>query len=271
MTTAELKEKIKKTKKEALTLCMEGGYGPISSAFSCADIVCTLYYEIMRLDPANPDWEERDRLILSKNHAGIIVMPVLRDLGFISAEEYGTILKIGSERTSHTDIRFPGMEFSGGALGIGLGVAAGIAYAAKTDRHDFLTFCILGDAECCEGSVWESSMFAGTQKLRNLIAIVDNNGLAVTDYTSNMIDMSRMRDKWEANGWDVLQINGHCADELLSVLGSVRNRPSEKPLCIIADTRKGKGIRFMEGQLGWHGTLPKKDQMEEALAQLEEE
>ncbi len=271
MTTDELRKKIRKTKIEALSLCMQGGYGPISSAFSCADIVCELYYEVLRIDPKRSDWDERDRLIISKNHGGIIVMPVLRELGFINDTEYESILKIGSERTSHTDIRFPGMEFSGGALGIGLGVAAGIAYAARMERKNFLTFCIVGDAECCEGSVWESVMFAGTQKLRNLVVIVDKNNLAVTDYTYNMIDMSNLDERWKSFGWDVIHINGHSIDDLRFAFKDVRTRQSERPLCIVADTKKGKGLDFMEDRVGWHGVLPKKEQLKEAIRQLEEE
>lgn len=239
--------------------------------FSCAEIVGILYYEIMRYRLEEPDWPDRDHFIMSKNHASVMMMPIMNDVGLISDAEYATIMREGSTRTYHTNIHLPHMEFSGGALGIGLGVAAGIAKADQMNRREGLTFCIVGDAEECEGAIWESVLFAAQNRLKNLIVIVDQNRLGVSDYTQNMLPLEPLAEKWSAFGWETRRANGHDLGQLADALKDVRTRKSEKPLCIIADTVKGKGMKFVENQLLWHGTVPRGEALALAYRQLEEE
>lgn len=263
-----LKSKIKKAKLEVLDLCVKAGYGHPSSAYSLSEILAVLYYEFLRFDLMNTHWEMRDRLIISNNHASVMLFPILHDLGFISDDEYSSIMNLGSERTSHTNIRFPGMEFTGGSLGIGLGVAAGIAMASKLDNLNFLTVCIVGDAECCEGSIWEAAMFAGHNHLNNLIVIYDNNNMGVTDYTEQMIGINPIADKWQSFNFETKRINGHDLLQIRSTLSAIRFRSSTQPLCIIADTIKGHGCSIMENKLFWHGVVPKDKNLELAYKSL---
>ena len=271
MELGELREKVLMAKKHTLELCMKARHGHISSAFSCAEIVAVLYYEVMRYSVNDPYWSDRDHFIMSKNHASIILMPILNDIGFISDSDYKTVMSEGSERTHHTNINFPGMDFTGGALGIGLGMACGLAKAAKLKNNPCLTFCIVGDAECCEGSIWESVMFAGHNRLNNLVVIVDNNNMGVTDYTENMIQMEPMEERWRSFGFETRRVNGHDLESLLRVFADVRERKDDRPLCIIADTLKGKGLSIMENKLLWHGTVPGTEYEKQAFHELEEE
>lgn len=271
MNEIDLRAKVQEAKRRVLELVVRAGHGHPTSAFSCAEIVATLYYNVMHYRVDEPDWADRDRFIMSKNHASIMLYPILNDLGFILNEEYKTIMMEGSSRTYHTNIDFPGMEFTGGALGIGLGFAAGIAHAALLERREFLTFCLVGDAECCEGSIWETVMYAAHNHLHNLVAIVDQNNMGITDYTSNMIQMEPIEDKWRAFGWEARRVNGHDLKELEHVFADVRTRSSDKPLVIVADTLKGKGVELMENKLLWHGNIPKGEQVELVFQQLAEE
>lgn len=271
MEIAELREKVRETKKRTFELCMRARHGHPSSAFSCAEIAVTLYYEIMRYSIENPDWEGRDRLIMSKNHASIVLYPILNDLGFISDEEYATIMVPGSERTYHTNIKYPAMEFSGGSLGIGLGMACGMAKALKLRDDKCVVFCIIGDAECCEGSIWEAAMFAGHNNLNNLVVIVDNNNMGLTDYTENMIVMEPLEQRWGSFNFETRRINGHDLSSLVNALSDVHDRLDLRPLCVIADTIKGKGLSIMENKLLWHGVVPNMDYEETAYRELEEE
>ncbi len=266
-----LRQKVREAKIRTLKLCINGGYGHPSSAFSCAEIVAELYYEVMRFHPDDPDWEGRDRFLMSKNHASVMLYPILNDLGFIPDDEYDGIMSQGSERTYHTNIKFAGMDFTGGALGIGIGMAAGYAMAAKLRRADWLTFCVVGDAECCEGSVWEAAMFAAHNRLRNLVVIVDDNNMGVTDYTENMTDLEPMDARWGAFGFETRRVNGHSIPELREALRDVRTRTDPRPLCVVADTVKGKGASVMENKLFWHGRVPTEADAEAIYRELEEE
>lgn len=273
--TRYLRDKTYQAKRKVLDMVCQAGMGHLSSAFSCAEILTVLYYEIMNIDPQYPDLPVRDRLIISKNHASVMQYPILADLGFFPASELESFLAPTLGQThyfgSHSKLSIPGVDFAGGSLGIGLGVAAGIAYAAKFDGNSYMTFCLLGDGECGEGSVWEAAMFAAHNELSNLIAIIDRNRLAITDFTESMLALEPLTDKWKSFGWEVCRCNGHRIDGLISCLGDVRNRKSKKPLCVIADTVKGKGVEFIEGQLNWHGAVPKKGDIDVAYASLERE
>jgi len=270
-----LRDKTYQAKRKVLDMVVRAGMGHLSSAFSCAEILSILYYDAMNVDPCNPSWIQRDRLVISKNHASIMQYPILADLGFFDVPELETFLTpIMNQRYylgSHAKLSIPGVDFAGGSLGIGLGVAAGIAYAAKVDGNAYLTFCLLGDGECCEGSVWEAAMFAAHYSLDNLIAIVDRNQLAITDFTENMLALEPFAEKWQSFGWETRTCDGHNIGELLDCLQDVRNRQISRPLCIIANTVKGKGIGFIENKLNWHGAAPKQDNIDKAYAELERE
>ncbi len=267
----DLAKKVAQIKHKCLELCVNAGVGHITSAFSCAEIVTVLYYEIMNINPNNPNWRERDRFVMSKNHASVITYPILADLGFIKEDEINTFLKDGSLFCLHSKINIPGIDFAGGALGIGIGTACGLAYAAKQDNSKRITFCIIGDGECYEGSVWEAALFASHNKLNNLILILDRNQLCITDFTEKMLALNSLEDKFSSFGWEVRTINGHLLSEIEESMKDIRTRNSEKPLCIVANTIKGKGIAFMENNVLMHGVAPRGDKAALAFEQLEED
>jgi transketolase len=226
--------------------------GHIGGALSCTDILVALYHGgILKVRPTDEDWSARDRFILSKGHVGSALYVVLADLGFFDAAEL-TRLNRGGILGEHPDRGIPGVEIDSGSLGHGLGIGTGIALAAKLDGKSYRTVVLLGDGECYEGSVWEAAMFAAHQRLDNLVAIVDRNGQVVNDYTESINRLAPMRSKWEAFGWDVREIDGHSFGELHDALGDLHTRRAEKPLVVIANTIKGKGVSFMERQLAWH-------------------
>lgn len=263
----DLSKKVLKVKKKCLDMCIAAGAGHVTSAFSCVEIVATLYYEVMNINPQKPFWEDRDRFVMSKNHASVITYPVLEDLGFLSKGSCDTFLQDGSPIGIHTKQTVPGVDFCGGALGIGIGVACGLAYAAKLDKKSWLTFCLVGDGECYEGSVWEAAMFASAKDLNNLVVFVDRNQLCITDFTEKMLPLESLPRKWDAFGWEVREINGHDTKQIKNALGDVRQR-TEKPLCIIANTIKGNGVSFMENQPLWHGRAPIKENAQEAQREV---
>ena len=244
------------------------GFGHLTSAYSCAELAVVLWYEKMRYKGDNPEWPDRDRFIMSKGHAAGILFPIFEDLSLMKKEEIEEAVKIGGCFTKLQKLYLPGYEFYGGSLGIGLGLGAGLAFGAKMNCENWLTFAILGDAECYEGSIWEAAMFAGHNKLNNLVAIVDRNYLGITDFTENMLALEPMEDKWKACNWDVKRINGHNIEEILDALSGVHLRKSSKPLCIIAETVKGNGIEFMSNKNLMHGVIPKGDEIERAFKEL---
>jgi len=267
----ELQKKVKQVKRQALEMCLNVKMGHLTSGYSCAEIVTVLYYCIMNIDCKNPNWEKRDRFIMSKNHGSLIVYPILADLGFFEQDRLMTFDCDGSNLGGHSKLEIPGVDFAGGALGIGLGVAAGLAYGARLKGEDYYTYVILGDGECYEGSVWEGAMFAGHHRLEHLVAIVDKNHMSASDDTKVLLSQEPLADKWRSFGWNVIEVDGHDIKELRDVFSSVKQNKVQKPTCIIADTVKGKGIEFLRCK-GFHGTLPfGEGQITNAYASLEEE
>jgi transketolase len=264
-----IRQKTSEAKMRTFTMCVDAGKGHLTSAYSCAEIIAVLYYDVMRHDPQNPTWENRDRFIMSKNHGTVIQYPFLADLGYFPEEELGTYMQDGGRLAGHSYRVVEGIDFSGGSLGIGLGVGAGLAYAAKMDSHDWLTFVLIGDGECYEGSIWEAAMFASHNKLGNLVAILDRNGLACTDFTESMLRLEPLGKKWQAFGWDVKHVDGHDVNGLLAVFQDIHCFNSERPLVIIAETVKGNGIDFMCNNPFAHGQVPTGDNITHAYAQLE--
>ena len=225
------------------------GKGHIGGAFSCTDILVSLYYGgILKYDSKNPKWNQRDRFILSKGHAAIALYAILADTGYYSSSEL-RLFNSGGLLGEHPDTNIPGIEINSGSLGHGLGVGAGMALAAKLDKKDYITYVLLGDGECYEGSIWEAAMFASHHNLDNLITIIDRNGLCIHGLTEEIIALDPLEKKFEAFGFSVTIINGHNFDEILSTLSSNK---SKKPKLIIADTIKGKGVSFMENNASWH-------------------
>ena len=264
-----LEEKANWVRRQTLEMIVSANKGHIGGAFSCTDILVALYYGgILHVDPSNPNWSQRDRFILSKGHSCTALYAVLADLGFFPTSELSSFCQKGSMLGGHPDRNIPGIEADTGSLGHGLGIAAGLALCAKIDKKDYITIVLLGDGECHEGSVWEAAMFAGHHQLNNLIAVVDRNRQCVTDFTEDCNRLEPFAEKWRAFNWDVRDVNGHSFEELLGAFGDLRSRDSTRPLMVIANTIKGKGISFMEGRIAWHHGVPAGENLKIARQEL---
>lgn len=258
----QLKEKAKEIRKKTFEMVINAGKGHLGGSFSCLEILVYLYYErILKFDSKNPKWEGRDIFILSKGHASNSLYVILADLGYFPIEETINFLKDDSLLGQHCDVNVPGIEIITGSLGHGLGVISGIALGHKLDGKKNLHFVILGDGESQEGSVWEAAMFASHHRLNNLIAFTDRNMLGSEDFTENTAGLEPLADKWRAFGWDTRVIDGHSFEEISKVLADCRNRQGDKPLMIIANTIKGKGISILENLPRAHHTLPKGEEI----------
>ena len=243
----------------------------IGAIFSVAEIMAVLYSGVLHVDPAQPKMPERDRLILSKGHAGASVYAALAERGFFPVEELATHYANGSNLSGHVSHKgVPGVEFSTGSLGHGLSVAAGMALGAKKDRADWRGFCVLGDGECDEGSVWEAALQAHQYQLDNLIAVVDHNRMQSLDFCENTLALEPFGDKWRAFGWNVIGVDGHDTAALQAAFAQAKeNRGTGRPTVILARTVKGKGVSFMENDILWHYRTPQGEEYEAALKELE--
>lgn len=264
-----LKQKTKEIKRSCLEMCVRAGIGHVTTAFSCAEIMTALYYRIMNIDVSKPNWDDRDRFIMSKNHGSVITYPILADLGFIDESALMTFMADGSHIGGHSKICVNGVDFSGGSLGIGLGVACGLAYGARLSGKKYKTYVLVGDGECYEGSIWEAAMFAGSHGLNNLVVILDRNGMACTDFTEHMLRQESLKDKWIAFNWEVIEIAGHNMGEVVSALEYAQKNSGIKPICVIAQTIKGNGIDFMSNNPLMHGVAPKGEQIAMAFKQVD--
>lgn len=269
--TKYLQDKANEIRESTLDMCIRAKTGHVTSSFSCAEILTSLYHGgILRCDPKNPKMEERDRFVLSKGQASPILYATLADSGFFPKEWLGRFCEADGKFGVHLQHDVPGVEITTGSLGHGLGIAAGMALAAKMDRKDYFTVALLGDGECYEGSIWQAAMFASHNKLNNLIGIVDRNWLCVTDFTENLVQLNPMDEKFKAFGWDVKEINGHSVYEIFKALDGFRSNRRDRPYMIIADTVKGKGVSFMENQIAWHGLAPTGEYADQAKRELKE-
>ena len=243
----------------------------IGAIFSLAEIMATLYTGVLNVDPANPKMPGRDRLILSKGHAGAAVYAALAERGFFPVEELSTHYANGSRLSGHVSHKgIPGVEFSTGSLGHGLAVAAGMALGGRMDQADWRVYAVLGDGECDEGSVWEAALQARQYKLDNLIAIIDRNRMQSLDFSENTIALEPFADKWRAFGWHTQVCDGHDVDALRAAFERAKaNRGTGKPSVIIAETTTGKGVSFMENDILWHYRTPQGEEYEAALRELE--
>lgn len=268
MTINDLEDKALWLRRELFEMAMRQKQGHIPSSYSCADIVTALYYGgVLKYKEGEPDWEGRDRVIISKGHAAMVLYPILADIGYFPVGELQRFTEPGGLLGMYADFRIPGIEGISGSLGHGLGMGAGFALAARQDGHDYRTFVVLGDGECYEGSIWESAMFAAHHKLDNLVAIVDRNELCILGRTEDLVALGDLEKKWRGFGWEVISIDGHNFTEIGDAFARV-GKSNGHPLAIIADTVKGKGISFMEGRSEWHNRMPSEEQLAQARGEL---
>ncbi|MDO5144170.1 MAG: transketolase [bacterium] len=243
----------------------------IGSIFSVAEIMAVLYARVLNVRPEKPLWEGRDRLILSKGHAGAAVYAALAERGFFPVEELATHYANGSRLSGHVSHKgVPGVDFSTGSLGHGLAVAAGMALGAKKDGAPWRVFAVLGDGECDEGAVWEAALQAHQFQLDNLIAVVDHNHMQSLDDCEKTLALEPFADKWRAFGWHTMVVDGHDTAALEAAFDAAEaNRGSGRPSVILAETVKGKGVSFMEHDILWHYRTPQGEEYEAALRELE--
>ncbi|MDD4188597.1 MAG: transketolase [Eubacteriales bacterium] len=264
----QLKEKSNELRSAILEMLCEAGSGHSGGSLSSIDILNVLYNNVLRHDPKNPSWSERDRFILSKGHVCPALYAVLADCGYFDKKELLTLRKFGSMLQGHPDMhKTPGIEVSSGSLGQGLSVSVGIALAAKINGDKIRTYCLTGDGEMQEGQIWEALMAAGHYKLDNLCGIVDKNELQIDGEVKDVMDIDPLTDKIKAFKWNTIEINGN---DVIQIEKAFREAAEYKgkPTMIIARTIKGKGVSFMENVCGWHGVAPNKEQLKSALAEL---
>ena len=263
-----LKEKAKEIRRSIVSMITEAKSGHPGGSLSATDILTALYFSEMNVDPANPKMEGRDRFVLSKGHAAPAIYATLAEKGYFSKDELMTLRKFGSRLQGHPDMKkLPGIEISTGSLGQGLSVANGMALNAKMFNENYRTYVILGDGEVQEGQIWEAAMTAAHYKLDNLCAFLDSNNLQIDGNVTEIKGVEPLDKKWEAFGWNVIKIDGHDFEQILSALDKAREC-KDKPTMVIAKTIKGKGVSFMENVCGFHGVAPTLEELERALAEL---
>lgn len=268
MNINDLEDKALWLRRELWDMVMRQRKGHIPSTYSCTEIMVALYYGgVARCTPGQPDDPNRDRIIVSKGHAAMVQYPILADLGYFDKSELARFTQPGGLLGMYADFRIPGIEGISGSLGHGVGMGAGMALAARQDEADFRSFVIVGDGECYEGSIWESAMFAAHHKLENLITIVDRNELCILGKTEELLELGQLEDKWRSFGWETLSVDGHSFGELMDAFSQI-GMTRGKPLAIIANTVKGKGISFMEGRSEWHNKMPSDELMAQARDEL---
>jgi transketolase len=264
----KLEETAKQLRRDIIAMLVEAGSGHPGGSLSAVEILTYLYFAEMQIDPQNPTWPDRDRFVLSKGHAAPVLYAALTERGFFPREELFTLRKIDSRLQGHPDMKkIPGVDMSTGSLGQGISAAVGMGLAGKLDQKAYRVFALLGDGEIEEGQVWEAAMAAAHYQLDNLIAFLDYNGLQIDGPVREVMSPEPIEDKFRAFGWHVERINGHSFTEIAAAVETAK-RVEDKPSMIIADTVKGKGVSFMENQVGWHGNAPSREQAEKALVEL---
>jgi transketolase len=268
MSLEDMKAKAKQLRRHIIEMTAEAGSGHPGGSLSSADIVTALYFRVLRHDPHNPHWPDRDRFILSKGHAAPLLYAALAESGYFPADELLTLRKLGSRMQGHTDRGVtPGVEMSSGALGQGLSFSIGVALAARLDGQGHRIYVLLGDGECDEGQVWEAAMAAAHYKLDNITAIVDRNGLQIDGWCCDVMNTEPLPDKWRAFGWHTIEVDGHDMEQLIGAFEQAKTIKG-KPTMIIAHTIKGKGVSFMENKAEFHGKAPTAEQAKRALKEL---
>jgi transketolase len=263
-----LTEKATQIRKDIVTMICKSKSGHPGGSLSAADIVSTLYFNEMNIDPKNPKMADRDRFVLSKGHAAPVLYAALAEKGYFDRELLGTLRKFGSPLQGHPDMRkLPGVDISTGSLGQGLSVANGMALSAKLDNKSYRTYVLLGDGEVQEGQVWEAAMTSAHYNLDNVCAFLDSNNLQIDGNVDKVMGVEPLDDKWRAFGWNVIVIDGHNFEEILGALEAAKAHKGQ-PTMVIAKTTKGKGISFMENVCGFHGVAPTPEETDKALEEL---
>ena len=269
MNNLELSKIANEVRKDVIKSIHAAKSGHPGGSLSVADIITYLYFEEMNVDPQNPQWSDRDRFVLSKGHVAPALYATLAEKGFFPKEDLLTLRHVGSYLQGHPDMKgIPGVDMSSGSLGQGVSCAAGMAVAAKLDNKDFRVYAVTGDGEIEEGQIWEAAMFAGFRKLDNLVVVVDNNNLQIDGAIDEVCSPYPIDKKFEAFNFHTIVIDGNDFDEIRAAFKEARETKG-KPTAIIAKTVKGKGVSFMENQVGWHGKGPNDEECKNALEELE--
>ena len=265
----ELEKLAKKIRLGIIDEVYYGKSGHPGGSLSIADIMTVLYFDEMNIDNENPNWEDRDRLVLSKGHCSPALYAALAYRGFFPVEDLKTFRNINSYLQGHPDKKnIPGVDMSTGSLGQGLSVANGMAISAKLNKKNYRVYCILGDGEIEEGQVWEAAMSSSKYKLNNLCVIVDNNNLQIDGTIDEVMSSKPIDDKFRSFGFEIIKIDGHNIEEIKNAFEVAKN-VKEKPVCIIAKTIKGKGVKYMENKVDWHGKAPNEDEYKQAIIDIE--
>ena len=269
MNTSDLKKLIVEIRKDIIRMTAAAGSGHPGGSLSAAELIAALYFKVMRHDPKNPQWPDRDRFILSKGHASPVLYSALAHSGYFPVEQLLTFRELGSPLQGHPDKRrLPGLEASTGSLGQGLSVGIGVALARRLQKKDFCTYVMMSDGEMDEGQTWEAAAFAAFHKLDRLVLIIDCNKYQLSDSTEKILNMEPLGKKWESFNWHVKEIDGHDLNQVIETLESAK-KVKDAPVVIIAHTIKGKGVSFMENNNHFHGVAPTKEEAERALKELE--
>jgi transketolase len=263
-----LAERAQTLRRHIIEMIYRAGSGHPGGSLSAAEIVACLYFHEMRIDPARPDWPDRDRFVLSKGHACPVHYAALAERGYFPVETLWTLRKLGSPLQGHPDMaKTRGLDMTAGSLGNGLSVGIGMALGGRLQGRDFRVFVLLGDGEVQEGVVWEGAMAAAHYGLSNVTVIVDYNGLQVDGEVAEIMEVAPLSGKWRGFGWEVTEIDGHSIPQVLEALQHAR-QVTDRPTAIIARTVKGKGVSFMENRYEWHGRAPTQEERDRALAEI---
>ena len=266
--TAELAAIAKRMRRTTIEMITEAKSGHPGGSLSATEAIVTLFYDVMRHDPANPKWPDRDRFILSKGHCCPILYAVMADCGYAPADKLMTLRKLGSPYQGHPDVRFlPTLEASTGSLGQGISVGIGMGLGARLNRSPSRTYVMIGDGESQEGQIWEAAMFGAFHKMDNVTVILDHNKIQLDGFVKDIMDLEPLADKWRSFGWHVVECDGHSIPALQKAFAQAEQTKS-RPTCILANTIKGKGVSFMENNPKFHGMAPTKEECAKALEEL---
>ena len=265
----ELKNTATQMRMKVVDMIYKAKSGHPGGSLSAADFVTACYFKYMNIDPKNPGWEDRDRMVLSKGHVCPIQFACLATLGYFPEDVLDTLRKEGSMLQGHPSMnKCPGIDISTGSLGQGLACAAGMALAGKINKKDYKVFCVVGDGETQEGEIWEAANTAHKYELDNLIVFVDFNNLQIDGTCDQVMPNGDLGEKFKSFGWEVLEIDGHDMEEICATLDKCYASKNGKPKCIYAHTIKGKGVSYMENSCSWHGTAPNKEERDQAFEEL---
>ncbi|MCX8029193.1 MAG: transketolase [Brevinematales bacterium] len=266
----KLKQTAREVREKILIMTHEVNSGHPGGSMSLVEIMLSLYFYKLKYDPKNPDWDDRDRVIISKGHATPVVYLTLAKAGFFKEEDLMKgFRRFGHIFQGHVCVDVPGIEFNTGSLGQGLSAGIGMALGARYKKKDYSVYVILGDGEVQEGSIWEAAMFASHHRIENLCAIIDYNKVQENGFVNDILSIEPLKDRWESFGWNYIEIDGHNFNEIFDALDAfTSSRGSGKPTIIVANTVKGKGVSFMEYKHTFHGRAPNKEELDNALKEL---